>query len=204
MYSPSRLRQGYAYLWAIFTLGVIAVLAAAAAPSLQQVNDVSRVNSAAETLTQLGLGVDSFNLYVKRGGASFTTPALLSDLTTTVGIAPAGCTTQSYNQTAITAWATHAPFTPFVVPAGGLWTPIGRVNDAPSRTAATEAVTRTSTSDPYFIQIPSVDVSLARMLDLAIDATPSSTTGALQYTATAADSTVLVSYLVTLAHSPAC
>jgi Tfp pilus assembly protein PilE len=198
-------RPGTAYLWTLTMVAVLAIIAAVAAPSLADIGDVSRVKSAEATLSDLAAGVDTFNLYAKRGSASFTTPAALSQLTSTITNGrPAGCGTQTYNATAVTNWTAHAPFTTFVVPPQGLWTPIGRVNDAPSRTPATAAVQRTSTSDPYYIQIPSVDVQLARMLDLAVDDTISAATGVVRYTTAAADSTVLVSYLVTLAHSPAC
>jgi hypothetical protein len=205
MSSRSSHRPGFAYLWAICTIGVIAILVATAAPHLAQINDVNRVDGTAQTLRDLAAGVDSFNLYAKRGSASFTTPALLSDLTTSIANgAPAGCTALTYNNTAVANWTAHAPYADFFVPGGGIWTPLGRVSDAPSRAAAVLAAPRTSTSDPYYIQIDSVDVELARMLDLAVDDTLNAGGGALQYTTPGTDSTVLVSYQVTLAHAPAC
>jgi hypothetical protein len=205
MHSPASPRQGYAYLWTLCLIGIFATLAAAAAPYLSELNDVSHVNATAETLRGLAAGVDSFNLYAKRGGPSFTTPALLSDLTTEIVAGDqAGCTALTYNSTAVSNWDAHAPFTDFYVPVGGLWTPLGRVNDAPSSTASAASVPRATNGDPYFIQIPNVDVALARMLDMALDSAADPNGGALFYTTPAADSTVLVSYEVTLAHSPAC
>ena len=92
------------------------------------------------------------------------------------------------------------------MPLNGLWTPLRRVNDAPSRTTPTPtaAVKRTATTDPNFIQIPSVDVNLARQLDVYVDGTPGQAAGAIQYTAPASDSTVLLSYKVTLLNPTAC
>ena len=193
-------------MWALVTVAVIAALVAAAAPSLVTVNDMSMVIATANTLKEVALAVDTFNIYVKNGGPAFTTPHALSLLTTTVvNGQPAGCTAQNYNATAVTAWTTNGTFGSIWMDPGGLWTPLGRLNDLPSRTAATAATARTSNGDPYFIQIPLVDVNLARMLDMYVDGAANPAAGTVQYTTPpAADSTVLLSYLVTLAHSPAC
>jgi type II secretory pathway pseudopilin PulG len=189
----------------ILLLAVAAALAAAAAPYLVQINDVARVNETSDLLHAVAAGVDSFNLTAKRGGPAFTTPNRLSQLTTTIVDAqPAGCTTLTYNATAVAGWLSGAPFVAMWMPTNGLWTPLGRLNDAPSRTAATAATARTSTSDPYFIQIAGVDVDLARMLDLAVDGVANSAADTVQYTAPAADGTVLLSFNVFPAHLPAC
>lgn len=198
-------RAGYAYLWVLMIVALVAALTAIAAMGLSQLNDTSDVKATASTLADVAAGVDSFNLLVKRGSSAFTTPARLSLLdTTVVNGSQAGCSTQTYNATAVTNWATHAPYLGYYFPTGGLWTPLGRIEDAPSRTAATKGTQRTSTSDPYYIQIDSVSVDLARMLDIYVDGTLGSAAGTVQYTTTRSDSTVLLSYLVTLVHAPAC
>jgi len=202
---PLRCRPGSALLWTIAVIGCLAVTAAAAAPYLVQVNDVTRVNDAAQTLRDIAEGIDSFNLTAKRGSASFTTPNQLSQLTATiVNGQTAGCTAQNYNATAVGNWATGAPYTAFWMPSNGLWTPIGRVNNRPSKDSSRQAVARTANSDPYYVQIPNVDIKDARMLDLAIDGALDADSDTLLYSAPAPDSTVLVSYHVVLAHSPAC
>ena len=193
------IRSGFAYLWLIATVAVVAALAAFTAPYIDRTIDVIQVGEAADALKSLAVGVDSFNIIVKRGGPSRTTPHLLSQLTTTpvANGGPAGCTTQTYNSTAAGLWPTAAPYTSVYVPVGGLWTPLGKVNDAPSSTYLTEATARTSTSDPYYIQIPSVEIGLARMLDLMVDGAADSTAGTVRYLPAASDSTTLVSYLTT-------
>jgi type II secretory pathway pseudopilin PulG len=203
--SAMRARRGFALLWAIIGIAVLAAVGAAAAPYLVNVNDVDRVVATSKLLAQVTTGVDSFTLLVKRGGASWTTPNRLSLLTNTiVDATPAGCTTQTYNPTAVTAWATGAPYVSINMPTNGLWTPIGRLSDFPSRTAATIGTVRTGTSDPYFIQILGVDLQLAQMLDLTVDGVANAAAGIVWYSATAADGTVTVSYDTGLAHDPAC
>jgi len=198
--------RGFAVLWVLMFVTLVVVIAAAAAPYLHQAADLDRVQRTAQILSQVTDAVDSFTLVVKRGGASWTTPNNLTQLSSTiVSGGPAGCTTQTYNGTAVTNWTANAPFGgQFVVDANGIWTPIGRINIAPSRTPNTVGTRRTSTSDPYYLQMESVNVALARELDVYVDTTPSQTAGLVQYTAPAADSTTVVSYDVTLAHSPAC
>lgn len=198
-------RSGSALLWTIAMIAVFAVMAATAAPYLEDVGDAGRVRTAADQLRKIAQAVDTFNLTAKRGGASFTTPNNLAQLTVTIANgAQAGCTAQTYNNTAVNNWATKAPYTSFWMPSNGLWTPIGRINNSPSRVATAQATIRTSTSDPYYIQIPNVDVKDARMLDLLVDGTVDGAADTVLYTAPAADSTVLLSYNVFPPHLPAC
>lgn len=198
-------RNGFGVLWVIMIVALLAVVAAAAAPYLAQLNDVDRVNETATALRKVATAIDSFNLTAKRGGTSWTTPNNLALLTVTVvNGQPAGCTTLTYNATSVTAWATGAPYAPFFMPTDGLWTPLGRINNAPSRVTTAPATARTSINDPYYIQIPNVDVRDARMLDLAVDGTINNAADTVLYTAPAADSTVLLSYNVFPAHLPAC
>lgn len=198
-------RGGYALLWVLVILGAISTILAAAAPLVMEANDLSRVVISAEMLRKVSKAVDSFNLVVKRGGTSWTTPNKLSLLTSTVvNGSQAGCTAQTYNATAVTNWAANGPFGEYFIQPAGLWTPIGRINDAPSRSPTTLGTLRTSNSDPMYIQIEDVDVKVARLLDAYVDGTPGQAADTVQYTNPAADSTVIVSYNVTLARLPAC
>lgn len=198
-----RRRRGFALLWALMMIGLVAVIAAFAAPYLAQSADLARVQQSAEILAQVAEAVDSFTLVVKRGGASFTTPNNLTELSSTIPLnGTAGCTSQTYNSTAVTNWASTAPFGgQFVVPSNGLWTPLGRINVAPSRSPSSIGTARTSQNDPYYIQIQGVDIALARELDVLVDTLDSQTSGIVQYSNPAADNTTTVSYDVTLPRS---
>lgn len=191
-----------ALVWAIVTTAIIAALVAAVAPTLTQLVDTTRVNTTADVLHAITVGVDSFNKTAKRGGPAFTTPNTLYLLdTVVVNGQPAGCTTQNYNGTAATNWLANGPYLSFYFPPTGLQTPLGVVNNAPSRSAGSIGTRRTSQSDSFFVQMQTVDVQLARMLDLTVDGTIGSTADTVQYSAPAADSTVTLSWWVPLFHT---
>src|SRR5262245_4731235 len=104
-------RPGFGLVWVVVLVAIVAAIGAAAAPYLNTLNDVERANETATILRKVATAVDSFNLTAKRGGASFTTPNQLSQLTVTiVNGQTAGCTSLTYNATAVTAWATGAPY----------------------------------------------------------------------------------------------
>lgn len=193
-------------MWTIALVAIIAAAAAVAAPYLAQMNDVDRITRTATILRTVAAGVDSFNA-TARTGVAFNNPNNLAQLTVTiVNGQTAGCTAQTYNATAVTNWATGAPYVTYSMPAAGLWTPIGRLNNLPSRTTATAGTARTANSDPYYIQIPNVHIKDARMLDLLIDGVINNAgaTDTVLYTAVASDSTVLLSWNVFPAHMPSC
>lgn len=203
-----RARRAAVLLWILVTIAVIAALAAVTAPLLLQLNDNDRITLTARVLHDVAHGVDSFNVVVKRGSgasATNTTPASLDLLTSAVvNGRPAGCRGQQYDTNSVSAWAAAAPFASYVMPSEGLSTPIGRISNAPSRSATVAGDQRRTTSDAYFIQIPQVDVKMARLLDVYVDGVANATADTVQYTTPARDSTVLVSYRVSLPRTPAC
>jgi hypothetical protein len=202
---PFHRRSGSALLWSIALISVLALIAAIAAPYLSDIGGLERVGTTATMLREVASGVDSFNLTAKRGSSAFTTPNNLAQLTATIANGgTSGCTAQTYNATAVTNWTSGAPYTSFWMPSDGLWTPIGRLNNLPSRVTTAQATARTANSDPYYIQIPNVDIKDARMLDLLIDGALNGAADTVLYTAPGADSTVLLSYNVIPAHMPAC
>jgi hypothetical protein len=203
-----RARRAAVLLWILVTIAVIAAVAAVAAPLLMKINYTNRVAISARMLRDVAHGVDSFNAVVKRGPLSAptnTTPAGLDLLTVPVTSGgPAGCRGQQYDSSSVDAWGPGAPFAPYVMPREGLSTPIGRVNNAPSRSVTTTASQRRSMTDPYFIQIAQVDVKMARLLDVYVDGVANANADTVLYTAPSRDSTVLLSYRVFLPHLPAC
>lgn len=200
--TAARIRRGFALIWAVVTVAIIAALVAAAAPTLTQWVDTTRVTSTADILRDIRIGVDSFNKTAKRGGPAFTTPNTLYLLdTVVVNGAQAGCTTQTYNATAVTNWTNNGPYLSFYFSPDGLETPLGHINNAPSRSSGTIGTLRTSQNDSFFVQMQNVDVQFARMLDLTVDGTINSTHDTVQYSAPAADSTVTVSWWVPLFHT---
>jgi type II secretory pathway pseudopilin PulG len=202
------MRRGAILLWVVVTIAVVAAVAAVAAPLLVQINDTQRVALSARVLRDVARAVDSFNAVVERGTgrpAMSTTPARLSLLTAPVANGgAAGCTGQRYDTSSVVAWNRNAPFAPYVMPVEGLYTPLGRINDAPSRSPTAVGQGRRSASDPYFIQIASVDVKMARLLDVYVDGVADANADTVQYDAPRRDSSVLLSYRVSLRRTPAC
>ncbi len=196
-------RRGFALMWSIVTIALIAALVAAVAPTLTQMVDVTRVETTADYLRDISVAVDSFNKTVKRGASSFTTPRYVHLLDTIVVSGDSiGCVSnQTYNNTAVNNWNTNGPFLPFYFSPNGLETPLGHVSDSTSRTMGTLAVRRTSQNDSLFIQIPNVYVGFARMMDLNVDGTADPNADTVRFTAPGADSLVLVSWWVPLFHA---
>ena len=203
-----RVRRAAVLMWILVTIAVIAAVAAATAPLLMQINDTNRIAISARMLRDVARGVDSFNAVVKRGPSSTatnTTPATLDLLTVVMRSGTtAGCRGQQYDTSSVSAWGGSAPFAPYVMPVEGLSTPIGRLNNAPSRSATATADQRRSPSEPYFIQIPQVDIKMARLLDIYVDGVANANADTVFYTTPTRDSTVVVSYRVFLRKTPAC
>lgn len=204
MQSSARpVRRGFALVWGIVTVAIIAALVGAVAPSLTQWVDTTRVTTTAGYLRSISIGVDSFNKTAKRGGTSFLTPRYLHFLDTVLVVGDSvGCVSnQTVNATAVTNWTTNGPYLSFYFSRYGLDTPLGHISDSTSRTMATLAVRRTSQNDSVFIQIPNVDVGLARMMDLDVDGTANANGDTVRYTTPGADSLVLLSWWVPLFHT---
>jgi hypothetical protein len=203
-----RARRAAVLLWILVTIAVVAAVAAVAAPLLVQINDSNRVAISARMLRDVARGVDSFSAVVTRGTPAVgphTTPSRLELLTVSVGSGgPAGCRGGRYDSSSVAAWGAGAPFAPYVMPKEGLSTPIGRIANSPSRSATVAGSPRQAASDAYFLQIPRVDVKLARLLDVLVDGAENGSADTVFYTRPATDSTVLLSYRVFLTHLPAC
>lgn len=193
-------RRGMVLLWTIATIAILAAVAAAVAPYLLQFNDKDDVAVTSSILHTVSAAVDSFNVHIARTGPTINqTPITLSVLTTVMTQnTTAGCTIagDQYTNASVTAWNTWGPFGSIVFPTTGVWTPMGRINNSPSRASTTVGTARTATTDPYFIQIQSVPVGMARLLDAYVDGTSGQTADTVQYTTPGSDSLVTLSYRV--------
>ena len=204
--SPRRQLRGAALLWAIVFIAIITAIAATVSPFTMQANDMDNVVETANRLRRVATAVQAFDSLIETA-PGFGTPATLTLLTTSpVSGAGAGCTGQSpaknnnYNNLSVQDWAAYGPFGQYVMSSAGLWTPLGTLNDAPSRASTTIGTKRTSLGDPYFIQVENVNVQLARLLDAYVDNAPNAAADTVWYTTAAADSTVTVSWKVFLPH----
>jgi hypothetical protein len=132
---------------------------------------MERVATTMATLRQVGLGIVNFGGAIRRistGGGPLTFPGKISYLTAaptpavtadhnTCGSAGTG---NQYSTTSVSDWSLSGPFVTFQIPAGGLWTPIGRLRDSINVRTATGAL---------FLEIPDVSLTDATNFDNFVD-----------------------------------
>src|SRR3954471_17869205 len=135
-----RSRAGFTLMEVAVAAVLIAVLAAATIPTLSEFLDNRDAAATAETLSELGAGINEFkkDVLTTTSTSSNTYPGYISQLTNL--ITSSGTATTRLNScgtvhtaTAVTNWSANAPFTTFFVPIGGLNTPLGMVQDAMTR-----------------------------------------------------------------------
>lgn len=150
-------RPGFALGWIILTVAVIAVLAAAATPTLVTLDDRNRALNAAAQLKAIATG---FVVYEPVVGAY---PGTVSALTVPITTSSKNTCGQNVSGGQVANWTTSAPYTPFYTSANGLWTDIGRVRDSvPFRSFP-------PVKTPIFIELPGVSGEAAAMLKLVVD-----------------------------------
>jgi hypothetical protein len=163
--------KGFALLWVIVIVAILAAIAGTAAPYLQEINDMERAATTMVTLRQVGTGIVAFGGVIRRvstGGGPLTFPGKISYLTAaptpavtadhnTCGSAGTG---NQYSTTSVSDWGLNGPFVTFQIPPGGRWTPIGRIRDSINVRTATGAM---------FMEIPGVEMLDATNFDSFVD-----------------------------------
>jgi type II secretory pathway pseudopilin PulG len=183
-------RLGFTLIDAIVITTVVALVAVAALPTLLTNAQQIRATTSATQLRLIQNGIDSISVKgfaALLGGGG---PGKLSQLTTPITTADAGCDGNAYKSANVNKWPNNTPYyTTPIVPGVGLPLPIGIVNDA---------ITRVSGSS-IELTIPNVTVEDATALDQEMDsgANAGSAAGIIQWSATAADGTVTVSVFIT-------
>jgi type II secretory pathway pseudopilin PulG len=169
-------RGGYAILWALMVIAIIAVLMAAVAPSLMQSNEVSRVTDAATKLKLVSNAVDSFAKYIRHAtgvAGKHEVPGSLTDLETLIAIGgTSGCSGVTYSNFGQNNWTTNGPFVQIYMPPNGLWTSIGRIAEPPTRIGAQAT---------FDLTIPNVSLQDAQMLDQIVDGNQNSAADTVKY-----------------------
>jgi hypothetical protein len=158
---------------------LIAVLAAATIPTLSEFLDNRDAAATAETLSELGLGINEFykNVLTTNSSTSNTYPRFISQLTNQITSTGADVSKRNsclgiHTSTAVTNLTAKSPFVTFNVPIGGLHTPLGVINDT---------LTRAGFPGHFEIHI-SVDSVDALRLDRIIDGGDGPNAGTLQIT----------------------
>jgi prepilin-type N-terminal cleavage/methylation domain-containing protein len=171
-------RTGFTLMEVAVAAVLIAVLAAATIPTLSEFMSGREAHAVANQLSQIASGVATFKNSVLSSGssASNTYPRFISQLTNPITTASRNSCYATHTGTAVTTWAATGPFVTFNIPPGGLFTPLGVIQDsmfrAPnSATAGTLAIRMT---------VDSVD---AIRLDRIIDGGDGAAAGTLRITA---------------------
>lgn len=161
--------KGFAILWVLAMVAILAAIAATAAPYLQEINDAERVAATIAIVRQVRVGVGTFGATVRQnnGGGSQVFPGDLNLLTNVVKAATASdhttCGSAAANQygtASVTDWPVNGPFVSFYIPVGGPWTPIGRIRDSVNVRANNAAL---------FIEIPGVGMNDANLYEAMVD-----------------------------------
>jgi prepilin-type N-terminal cleavage/methylation domain-containing protein len=169
-------RVGFTLIEVAVATVLVAVLAAATIPALNEFIRGREAISTANTLSQIAIGVSNFKAAVLTGGAGTNTyPRFISSLSNPITTSQHNSCSAAFNAGAVTTWASSGPFVAFNIPPGGLSTPLGIVQDSMVRTPNSANVGTLAIR----MTIDSVD---AVRLDQAIDGGDGPTAGTLRMT----------------------
>ena len=146
----------------------MAILAAATTPSFIEFLAARNAESTARTLSAVAQGVVAYESSVRtNGGATNTYPQLISSLTNPITLASRNSCSGAYgaapNTTLLATYNAAFPFVSFLIPSGGLSTPLGMIQDQMVRTPSNGAI------GTLAIVMPVVDSTDAIRLERAID-----------------------------------
>lgn len=196
--SLSGKRHGFTLVAVVVGLMVLVIVAAVAAPYVNERNDQQDAQRTSQMLRALSQalvnqtaanGVTGFCKQVKQ------CPARLHYLTTQITSTDTACisTTTPFAAANIGNWIGGAPYSGLPIVAGyGVPTPLGVIHDTVIRISTTLLE----------LHIDSVTANQAGYLDVAVDGTANSASGVLQYGPTAVNTTNQQLYLVKYQFAP--
>ncbi|HEY4304053.1 MAG TPA: type II secretion system protein [Gemmatimonadaceae bacterium] len=161
-------RAGFTLIEVAVAAGLMAILAAATTPSFVEFLASHDAQATAKTLSAVASGVAAYESSVKTNGTSTNTyPQLISSLTNPITLASKNSCSTSYSTTTSTTllstYTAAFPYVTFLIPTGGLSTPLGMIQDQLVRTPANASVGTLS------IVMPAVDSTDAIRLEREID-----------------------------------
>jgi len=195
----ARSRFGFTLIEVAVSAAIVALLAAVTTPYLMGYLDKQRAQPTADQLSSLAAGIAAFGRAVRTAAAATSSsyPGLLSELTSQIPLNSTtwhnSCTslvtTGGFNATATAAWSNNGPFLSFMVPQGGLNTPLGFVQDSMVRSSSA------AVAGTLAIRMTGVDTADANLLDRIVDGGDGSSAGTLRMV-NASGATVEIQYLV--------
>ncbi len=128
-------RAGFTLMEVAVATVLVAVLAAATIPALNEFMRGRETIATANTLSQLAAGISNFKSAVLTGGAGTNTyPRFISALSNPITTSQRNSCLAVFKAGAVNTWKSSGPFVTFNVPPGGLSTPLGVVQDSMVRT----------------------------------------------------------------------
>jgi len=175
---------GYALVWVILAVAIVAALVATAMPTLVILDERSKAVRTAAQLKSISLGAILF------GSLVGNYPGHVSQLTSAITTSDENTCERPMSAANVATWPTNAPYVTFYLPATGLWTDLGRIRDSIPHRAFPPVKT------PLFAEIPGVSAAEAAMLDLVVDNGAGDT---VTYAAPVNDTTTIVYRLISSA-----
>lgn len=176
-----RSRRGFTLMEVAVAAVIIAMLAAVSAPSLIYFLDKQRAKTTGDLLASVGAGIAAFGNGVKTaaGATNTTYPGFISELSTQIVLGSAifhnSCgVAGTFNANAVSTWATNGPFVTFFIPAGGLQSPLGLLQDSLVRNPAS------ATAGTLGIRLSAIDTADATLLDQVVDGGDGGASGVLR------------------------
>jgi prepilin-type N-terminal cleavage/methylation domain-containing protein len=162
------MRRGFTLIEVAVAAGLMAILAAATTPSFVEFLAARDAEATAKTLGAVASGVVAFESSVTtNGGSTHTYPLLISSLTNPITLASRNSCSATYaaapNATLLSTYNAAFPFVTFLIPPGGLSTPLGMIQDQMVRTPATASL------GTLAIVMPAIDSTDAIRLERVID-----------------------------------
>lgn len=194
----ARNRSGFTLIEIAVAAAIMAMLAMVTAPYFVGYLDKQRAQTTADQLEAIATGIGAFASAVKTAAAATSTtyPGFISELTSQIPVSDNAwhnsCTaanTGRFNSTATTNWSNNGPFVNFMIPQGGLQTPLGLIADSLTRGNTTPVATTLS------IRMVAIDTAAANLLDLIIDGGDGANSGTLRM-GTVSSGLVDIAYLV--------
>jgi prepilin-type N-terminal cleavage/methylation domain-containing protein len=171
-------RNGFTLMEVAVAAVLIAVLAAATIPTLSEFMSGRDASTVASQLSQIAAGIATFksSVLTTASSTSNTYPQFISQLTNPITTSNRNSCYGTHTVTAVSSWAATGPFVSFNIPVGGLYTPLGVIQDSMFRSPSS------ATAGTLAIRM-SVDSMDAIRLDRVIDGGDGAAAGTLRITA---------------------
>lgn len=177
----TRERRGFAYIWVLVTVAVLAAIIAAAAPYLYTTPDPTRISTTIAELRAIGVGVNTFEATEAR---KFPGKISYLDIAITTTSVNSCWATNAFAAADVTTWNNNAPYITSYLPTGGVWTPIGLIRDSiPNRSS--------NHNDSIWLEMPGVSAEDARLLDITVDGTADGTKDTIRFHTPVNDTTTI-------------